>query len=334
MEWKLGASHHVFRYILLASAFVSLYLMGFISINLKGSPNILENRLARTALTVNRVIGSPVIETQMPKCSFSLLKRIFLTTEKFPGDVYWINNQPGNNDTYEMKSSHCRFPTEHNGNIMSCLRGRKVKKIALIGDSNTKRMVDELIMLIGKQGTCIKVKEEGLAVHNHLQPDAKYFSNDTRGHKTNQRHCSSCLSKKFKCMIDNTDSTILHVEFISMEYLMDNEIYTALMAPPRINYCKLAGFNNGHGPCPQSHTTQQFIYKQYFRQTGYPDVILHFLNNHDKAIMNAQEELMAAELLGRMIEMYVPATSRVIFLGKMHEEVHLKPEKWIEDSEV
>ena len=244
-------------------------------------------------------------------CSLSALKEVFLKEGMFPNATHWTDDK-------ELVSDFCEFRSDSR-TLKECLTTNGIKSIAVIGDSNVNNVLKSVLALIGG---CKVVKQERLAVRNGMQPDARYFSKTNNGHMTHERHCVSCLSNKTTCKVGGKD---IVVEYISMEYLWDTEI-TTFRLNKKATCRNVPGFRYDR-PCPQSHSTQQFVYKEYFR-TNYPDLILHFTPSHDKDTMTPVEVLMAAEMLGRMFEIYVPKTTDVIVFSKVYEEVFIKPEKW------
>ena len=217
-------------------------------------------------------------------CSLSLLKEEFLKEGRFPNATYWTDDK-------ELVSDFCEFRSD-SGTLKESLASKEIKSIVVTGDSNVKNVLKSALALIGG---CQVVKQEQMAVRNGMQPGVSYFSKTSNGHMTHERNCNSCLSNKTTCKVGGK---VIAVEYISMEYLWDTEI-TTFRLNSKANCHDVPGFQY-HRPCLQSHSTQQFVYKEYFR-TNYPDLILHFTPSHDKSTMTPVEVLMAAEMLGRIV---------------------------------
>ena len=252
-----------------------------------------------------------------PVCSVDVIRKYCLEHNYFPTGGTWLNSS--------YFPDLCRFPS--NGitkeRIRECLTRRNVKKIIVLGDSNGLRYFRAMNKLLGKFLKCRIVKEE----QGMTKPDVSYFTNGTKLKASDivvhHRDCHGCLSATMSCR-DSTTQIIL--EYVVMEYFLDTEVTTV-----RNNWEKNCHRSKEAPLCRQSNTYQEFIFSEYLPSNKYPDVILLFSGNHDKARAGLGKVRGDMEYLKMLIKKYVAKKSKVFWFSKIAENSQQKRDKYWKD---
>ena len=220
-----------------------------------------------------------------------------------------------------LNSVNCLVP-QANTDTGQCFLKKNITKVAILGDSNGNQMASHLNKLLTKE-KCTTVKTEtekrSFSVNtSHFLPDVGVF-------KSHDRDCQGCGGKVYRCRVGDKHIT---VDFEANEFLLDTEISTYRIARNISTSCGLPRGTAKGMPCPQSLTTQQFLLKEYFPRTGYPDLIFMFTNSHDIKTQTREETELYASFLGGMMELYVPPSTTVVIFSKPYEDMQLKPDAW------
>ena len=194
-----------------------------------------------------------------------------------------------------------------------------------MGDSNAGRFMNQIRYAL----RCVFVKQEKSNI-SQLFPNPRYYMNDTRPVVYHQRACRRCHSSKPYCPEHN-----LTLEFLSGEYVVDTEIFTVRMILDDKDtglqrLCHVAnkpGMKRYKHPCVDTHNSQQFFLKEYLAG-DYPDLFLYFSNNHDRQTFTADEFGVYNRLLGGLFDLYLPNTTKLVWMTKIHEEVFVQPPPW------
>ena len=251
--------------------------------------------------------------TGRPLCSVDVIRNYCLEHNYFPTGGRWINSS--------YFPDLCRFRSNDitKERLRECLTRRHVTKIVVLGDSNGLRYFLAAKKLLEKFLKCRKVKiETGFS-----KPDVTYF---TKGTKLNisdivvhHRDCGGCRSVAGVCRDDTTE---INIEYIVMEFFVDTEITTVR------NMWKKNCHPSKEAPlCRQSNTNQEFILKEYL-EGSYPDVILLFSGNHDKARSGLSKIRGDMEYLKMLIKTYVPKQTKLFWFTKISENLRQKGNYW------
>jgi len=248
-----------------------------------------------------------------PYCSTEVIRKYCLEHSYFPTGGRWV------------KSSYipdiCRFPSKDitKKRLRECLVRRNVTKLIVLGDSNGLRYFRATMKLLARFMKCRTVKVES----GNTKPDVNYFTKGTtlKGSDivVHHRDCSGCRSTAVKCR-DNTME--IHLEYISMEFYLDTEVVTVR------NYWQKNWNPSKEAPlCRQSNTYQEFILGEYL-EGNYPEVILLFSGNHDKARSGLSKIRADMEYLKMLVKKYVPKLTKVFWFTKIAENQQQKQKKW------
>ena len=284
--------------------FFAITLVGYCMYGYKdfGGIQVARSYIKSAHLTLSRLYPG------MHKCSLDYFREQTIQNELFPSykSCQWQNNTV---------------------NISNCFHDRNISKVAILGDSNGGMFAKALVTLIQQDsGGCVLHKSE-IGLNNFFPEPSYYLGADPHNVTvTHKRDCYGCNSAVYRC---TRGSRQVDVEYISMEFTMDTEIST-FRIHRKYNFptCGTDGFPDNKRPCPQSHTTQEFVLKEYFPLTGYPDLIFYFSGAHDHVVFTSSEMKNAASFLGGLFSLHVPSTSKVVFFGKLFEEMTHKPKKW------
>jgi hypothetical protein len=134
---------------------------------------------------------------------------------------------------------------------------REKTNIALIGDSNSFRLTvgfEDNLSCIGSQN---EQQAEGRL------PRTEYWSRDGKitGVNIHSRDCGGCNSRKAECT-----SKVNHIEYVTMEYVMDTEVSTLRTYWDKTCTAMTTGLLERDVECYQSLTTQEFIFGEYWNK--------------------------------------------------------------------
>ncbi|CAH1776796.1 unnamed protein product [Owenia fusiformis] len=240
--------------------------------------------------TIKQIYSKHLVE----KCSKEFLLKVLLKNNVSYTEGSWVN------DTW--KPSKCEFS---NGKsfLPKCLPDLKIRKMLILGDSNGRRWGYAALRLLQKEYKCNVVKKE---IDGNSDPTEEYFKEvkDTKFHK---RDCITCTSFLYQCVtkqpinshytteVSHNASGVSHnatvqafthkldIEYLAMEYYMDNEMITQRRSTQCKNANKYPFNSSKYGSyCGESMTTQQFIFNEYlYTQPNYPTLIVIIGNHHE-----------------------------------------------------
>ena len=248
-----------------------------------------------------------------PVCSVDVIRKYCLEHNYFPTGGTWLNSS--------YFPDLCRFPSNdmNKERMRECLTRRNVKKIVVLGDSNGLRYFRAIRKLLEMFLNCSTVKEE----KGMTMPDVSYFTKGTKLKApdivVHHRDCSGCISIAASC---SDNSTKINVEYISMEFYLDTEVTTV-----RNDWLKNCHPSKEASYCPQSNTNQEFILGEYL-EGNYPDVLLLFSGNHDKARAGTTKIRGDMEYLKMLVKKYVPKQTKVFWFSKIPENQKQKSKHW------
>ena len=240
----------------------------------------------------------------------------------FPTGGQWVNNGKQGDEVFVPDI--CRFtePAIKVDKVQDCLKRREVKRMLFLGDSNGIRYFAEMVRLLNQTFSCKLEKEHRSP---NFLPDVTYF---TRGTGLNAsdivvhyRDCRQCYETLVACTAPQEQgvSFTVKVEFLAMEYFLDTEVTTVRTKKQN---------NIGRGGWHHSTTTQEFIFSEYLKKQPYPDLILLFSSNHDKARNGLVKMRADMEYLKSLINMYVPSTTELFWFSVLSEYNERKPESY------
>ncbi|ELU14731.1 hypothetical protein CAPTEDRAFT_207323 [Capitella teleta] len=194
---------------------------------------------------------------QSPDCSNDFFQKFFLKHHRFPDLIKWDSKY------VSFSPFSCRVISQ---NISQCLKRKKLRRIAVYGDSQGIRYGSHLKEILIKVGfSCLRVKVENRSTIKNCA-DLNYFAgNNTALRSTmsiGQCHvCTGCSSVEFVCKSHKLKD-IIKIEYINTEQV--NTTYVLL---------------NGSTEAP---TYEHFIFDVYLRDS-FPDLNVFFLPmNHIK----------------------------------------------------
>ena len=203
--------------------------------------------------------------------------------------------------------------------LRECLVQRNVTTIIVLGDSNGLRYFRATKKLLEQFLICRTLKQE----IKYSIPDVSYFTKGTKLKASdivvNHRDCGGCRSITESC---SDNSTKINVEYISMEFYLDTEVTTV-----RNKWQKNCHASSEASYCRQSNTNQEFILGEYL-EDNYPDVLLLFSGNHDKARAGLTKIRGDMEYLKMLVKKYVPQQTKVFWFSKITENQQQKQQYW------
>ncbi|KAK2138099.1 hypothetical protein NP493_3783g00000 [Ridgeia piscesae] len=268
-----------------------------------------------------RTILTKQTRMHRPICSFDIIKEHCVKHNYFPTGGHWVKDKNGQE---VFMPDICGF-TESAINpkeAQNCLKRREVKRMLFLGDSNGIKYFETVVDLLNQTLSCKLEKEH----HSpNFMPDVTYFTNGTRLNATDivvhYRDCRQCYETLVVCSTPrgHGDRFTVKLEFLAMEYFLDTEVTT--VRTKKQNNIGRAGWHH-------STSTQEFIFSEYLKMQAYPDVILLFSSNHDKA-RNVLEKMRAdMEYLKSIINLYVPSTTELIWFSILSEHNDKKPKAY------
>ena len=271
--------------------------------------------LQQSLAPVYFIIGRPVefLVKRKPVCSVDVIRKYCLEHNYFPTGGTRLNSS--------YFPDRCRFPSNgmNKERIRECLTRRNVTKIVVLGDSNGLRYFRATKKLLEKFLKCRTVKKgRGMTM-----PDVSYFTKGTKLKASDivvhHRDCGGCRSNAKSC---SDNSTKINVEYISMEFYLDTEVTTV-----RNKWQKNCHPSKEASYCRQSNTNQEFILGENL-EGNYPDVLLLFSGNHDKARAGLTKIRGDMEYLKMLFKKYVPKQTKVFWFSKITENPKRKSKRW------
>ena len=257
--------------------------------------------------------SSPASVHDRPLCSADFIRKYGVEYDYFPTGGKWSNSK--------YQPDACRIPYDNlpPQKLLDCLKRRRIRKLAIVGDSNGNKYFNVTVKFVQKSMKCITLKAE----RHRTLPDVEYFTNGTRLHAADivvhNRDCSRCKSRTERCTDGNVTVTI---EYVAMEFFLDTEVTTV-----RNNWQRNCPPGKRTPACHQSTTYQEFIFREYF-EDNYPDVVLLFSSSHDKARHEFNVVRAHMEYMKTVINTYTPKETSVFWFSKMGENEDKKPEEW------
>ena len=248
-----------------------------------------------------------------PMCSEAFVRKYSAEHDYFPTGGTWFKAA--------FQPDTCRFPSKTFPvkNLRPCLARRNVTKLTVLGDSNGRRYFLATQRILEKIMKCHVIKQ----ANKSTLPDAVYYTKGTRLNAkdivVHHRDCKGCYGMLISC----TDGKMtVQVEYVAMEFFLDTEVTT--VRNRWLNNCRT---NKVTKMCSHSNTNQEFIFGEYLKG-NYPDVILLFSPNHDKARGGLTKVRADIEYLKMVIDMYVPARTKLVWFSKISECQRMKPDIW------
>ena len=256
--------------------------------------------------------SNPPVELK-PICSEGFVRKYSSEQDYFPKGGTWYDS------SYQpevCRFTYKDFPAKQ---LRDCLGRMNVKKMTILGDSNGLRYFQATKMRIEKIMKCRVVKAERFST----LPDVNFFTSGTNLNATDivvhPRDCEGCKSSLVYCTDGNMT---VQVEYVVMEFFLDTEVTTV-----RNQWLKNCRTDKVTQRCNQSNTYQEFIFGEYLK-SNYPDVILLFSSNHDKARAGLTKVRSDIAYLKMIINTYVPERTKVVWFSKFSECQRMKPIIW------
>ena len=272
-------------------------------------------------LTLTALRTSTSTRMRQPICSFDVIREYCVKHNYFPTGGHWVNDK---HEDEVFVPDICRFtePAIKADKVHNCLKRREVKRMLFLGDSNGIRYFEAMVRLLNQTFSC-KIEKEHRSPD--YMPDVTYFTSGTRLNATDivvhYRDCRQCYETLVACTATKKQGVgfTIKLEFLAMEYFLDTEVTT--VRTKKQNNIGRAGWHH-------STSTQEFIFSEYLKKQPYPDVILLFSSNHDKA-RNVLEKMRAdMEYLKSLINLYVPRTTEVFWFSILSEYNERKPKTY------
>ena len=256
-----------------------------------------------------------------PICSFDVIREHCVKHNYFPTGGHWVKDKHGQE---VFVPDICGFTESaiNSKEAQHCLKRREVKRMLFLGDSNGIKYFETMVDLLNQTFSCKLEKEHRSP---NYMPDVTYFTNGTRLNAidivVHYRDCRQCYETLVACSAphEHGDSFTVKLEFLAMEYFLDTEVTTVRTKKQK---------NIGRAGWHHSTSTQEFIFSEYLKMQPYPDVILLFSSNHDKA-RNVLEKMRAdMEYLKSLINLYVPSTTELFWFSILSEHNDKKPKAY------
>lgn len=222
---------------------------------------VIQKRLSQLSF-----LGGPLYKKLKPPCSTNVFHEYFIENARFPEEGEWVNG------TNTYSPDICTFSPY---SLEACIRNKGYKSIFILGDSNGSKYFRALVEKFQHRGfICNTTKKEGKQVMK-LITDRQYFFNVNsslfHASKLGLRNCH-CPATMMLCGINNSSSE----DEIKLEYIGASSVRDASI-----------GFNHEeihtHYNVSEVRTFTDFLFKMYFQQTRYPDLMLLFVPfSHDK----------------------------------------------------
>ena len=272
--------------------------------------------LRQSLAPVSVITGRPVefLMKRKPVCSVDVIRKYCLEHNYFPTGGRWLNSS--------YFPDLCRFPSNgvNKERVRECLTRRNVKKIVVLGDSNGLRYFLATKKILEQFLKCRTLKVE----RGSTMPDVGYFTKGTKLKASDivvhHRDCSGCKSTTMSCRDSTTE---INLEYVTMEFFLDTEVTTV-----RNPWQKNCNRSKEARLCRQSNTYQEFIFGEYLPSNEYPDVILLFSGNHDKARARPEKIRGDMEYLKMLIKKNIAKKTKVFWFSKFAEYWEKKPEYW------
>ena len=305
-----------------AATFLTLLLMATYSIyyqmienNTKNSPpqHLYYYAKSKTSI-LERIAGYRMKQVEQEQhcdftkrkqnCSFELLNEYHQRCGYFSTKTSWSNITNGY-PFAELTSHMCVLPqivnaTDPAADFYNYVSTNNIKHIVSFGDSQGRRYFLALRWLIRDAGfACqgIKFEKEGFTF------GLEYYVDDVDPSLLLpvNRSCKSCASNLIKCTHPNGYSVL--VEYISM--IMNSK---SLMMADK-SFCMK---NRAHALCDAT-SQQEFVFKHYFKQDKYPQLMLLFTTfAHDRGRSFWGIDQGLRHLI-EILDRHVPSTSSIIW---------------------
>ena len=299
----------------------AMYIMIYRSINLRNG--VISSEIYRGNLKTDKT------DNNTTTCTIQLLRELAEEYQEFPYKGEWDIRQKGviKHWISDMCNLNIRDDiSQQSRELLHFITHNHVSRITLLGDSNGAKYNTAMIKYLKGilNATCTTEKKEKT---KNMNPDIRYFlqnSNLSDKHVIiHERDCFSCKSALTECQVNDLAGN-LTVEYIAMEYVLDNEVTTFRSR----TFCK----NNNLKPCDYSITYQEFIFREYL-SGNYPDILLIFMNNHDRSRKSIQKISSDTAYFSDILGTYLPARTMTIWFSAMSEYKAKKPLEYQNESE-
>ena len=258
-------------------------------------------------------------------CSFQQLRELAVKYQQFPYGGEW--DIMDNEWIGHWTSKICAFKISddisgHRDDLVHYIKANHMSRITLLGDSNGARYNIAIIKYLETvlNVTCVERKRENFKT---MKPDPMYFATNSSVSLeeiviVHKRDCLSCKSTLNECRVGGLKTSI-YVEYIAMDFILDNEI-TTYMSP---TICERLMKKR----CEYSVTYQEFIFKEYLKD-NYPDILLVLMNNHDKLRKHEEKIGIDTTYFSDILDLYLPVHTKIIWFSGISEYNKNKPFKY------
>ena len=240
-------------------------------------------------------------------CSLTYFHQYFQRTKQFYGDGVWYRPD------VEFHPHDCWF-TNHTYNAASLarnLRKKNISKILTTGDSTARQFHLNMVRLLFPVWTCNVVRQAG---DNETDRLAHFAVPGIPKELLHVTRCKGliCHNWYMECHL-NESKTILNLEYIAMPRVVDISLT----------------INKHHLDQDDFHEASnklEYLLKYYFPHHGFPDIWLYKAPLRHEAWWSSERELaIDLSYVLQLLRLYVPRTTKIIFLSDSRECVHRFP---------
>jgi len=280
---------------------------------------------------INQTVESP--ESAASVCSFSVFRQTanYSSSGYLRGDGTWRRNSKGQPSRFYPALCNLVYgvniPSEM---VTTCLLRQNVRYIAVLGDSNGLRYFSALHWHLSQtRGVDCTPIARSSVINWAGEGDTSYVVHRCQCGPTVSGQCVihfvEQLQHSFahtRCRVKNSktgSSLSVAIEFVTVIHTID---WT--------NMTRLAGCQRGsQEPVipTTSDTFHRFLLAEFFADPV-PDLFIVFGNAHDR--MPLRQLSSDIDAFAEMIDRYIRAPTRLIFLSKFAEDVTRKPKYWRE----
>ena len=252
-------------------------------------------------------------------CAFKFFNDYLKKYGYFYGEGIWYAPPNG-----ESSSAHagfypfgCTFFRASRADYLlsDCFQGEHISKILVTGDSNGRKLTQEMIRLF-KYSTGLECRK---AAFQNAENDTDYFdvprfSNSTIVTKPCGFKLSSCGSWQYQCQ-NRGPSNVSYVVNVTIEYIVSLHLIDSTL---QLASSEVA-VSGKKGPLSADNKLE-YILKYYLPHKGFPDVwIISPPFHHEKLVHNLTTMETHINRSLNLLDTYVPKKTKLIFLASIME---------------
>ena len=264
-------------------------------------------------------------------CSDNAIRNCLVASDYFPTEAHWRNSNASFPDS-RFEPGFCRFKYDviPPRLLQRCLQQKKIKRIAVIGDSNGSHYFKMLTEMLDSIANCTTVRSDFWENY--------FLRRRRRATKFPKQRPHRRPNGLVKCVfVDPSDQTRNHNED---SVTLPQSVFVEVIGVISFTDKKLRNPDTNCSTDPVRATKQckkaesRMLYPTIFgdylaRGNNYPDVILMFSNSHDKGNGKTVKKTRAdMTALRDVIRRYVPRSTALYWFSQMSENDSKKAAEW------